>query len=302
MFLSFIRPIYLIAHRILLATRGINPLFIRRWGGFPVGEGHIGDEHLADPHLDDQLEATFTQMGVSVYPWDIDPDGYAAWLQRAPYPDGYYGGGLDPAANFTEKSLEHYVSTAFIPAGPDVTLIDIAACNSPFADIMRNQYGCKKVYQQDLIYPKGIHGDRIGGWGHELYLPGNSVDGVTLHCSLEHFEGNSDTLFFQEISRVLKPGGRVVILPFYLAHTYTIHVDPAYNLLKRHTPQLDPEARLRYAGWRQFFSRHYDPAALYRRVLAAAPSLRLTLYRVRNFREIYPGSYLRWIGVFEKQA
>ena len=194
------------------------------------------------------------------------------------------------------------MSTEFIEFGPDTVFVDIAACTSPFHQIVRQQFGCKQTYQQDLIFPKGIHGDKIGGWAHELLLPDQSVDAVTLHCSLEHFEGNSDTLFFQELERVLKPGGRAVVLPFYLAREYTIHVDPAYNFLKFHRPALDPQANLRYCNWSQFFSRHYDPLALQRRILQAAPQLTLTLYKVENFREVHPNCYLRFVGVFEKNA
>ena len=181
-------------------------------------------------------------------------------------------------------------------------LVDIAACTSPFSELVKDFFPLQTTYQQDLIYPAGIHGRRIGGWAHELHLPDASVDAVTLHCSLEHFEGNSDTRFFQELERVLKPRGRAIILPFYLANTYTFHVDPAFNLLKGHRPDVDPRAQLRYCSWKQYFSRHYDPIALRKRVLHQAPSLNLKLYRVENFKEVDASCYLRFIGVFEKTS
>lgn len=284
----------------LYRSAGKWPLIPATYQGYTVGRGHISDEHLDHPELDDVMASEYANMGVPVLPFSIDPAGYQAWLSAADYPASYYGGGKDPGQNFTEKTLEHYVSTQFFSLHESSTFIDIAACTSPFADILARRFGAT-AYRQDLVYPKGIHGNQIGGWGHELHLPDGSVDAVTLHCSLEHFEGNSDTLFFQELERVLKPGGRAVVLPFYLAHTYTIHVDPGYNLLKGHRPKLDPQARLRYCDWYQYFSRHYDPQALKRRVLDAAPSLQLTLYQVQNFREVYADSYLRWVGVFEKK-
>ncbi len=296
---QLVRPVYHRVHDLLnqAARRGL--LFQREFQGQPVGVGHISDEHLADPLLEEVMGREFERMGVPVKQFTIDPAGYQAWLESANYPAGYYGGGLDPLQNFTEKTLEHYVSTQFFSLAPGSVFIDIAACTSPFADIVARLFGAT-TYRQDLIYPKGLSGNQIGGWAHELALPDASVDAVTLHCSLEHFEGNSDTLFFQELSRVLRPGGRAVILPFYLAHTYTIHVDPGYNLLKGHRPRLDPQAKLRYCDWYQFFSRHYDPQALKRRVLDQAPGLSLTLHRVSNFREVYADSYLRWVGVFER--
>ena len=93
-----------------------------------------------------------------------------------------------------------------------------------------------------------------------------------------------------------------VVLPFYLAYQYTNHVDPAFNFLKFHRVKLDkdPRMQLRYAKWRQYFSRHYDPIALRDRVLSKVEGLELTLYRVTNFREVDGSCYLRFIGVFTK--
>ncbi|MEL6193280.1 MAG: methyltransferase domain-containing protein [Bacteroidota bacterium] len=298
---TLIKPAYQWAHDVINQTASINPLIPNTFGGRQVKQGHISIEHLEDTAKDDELEKAFREMGIAVKPFQIDVSGYREYIQQTPYPLSYYGGGKDPLQNFTEKTLEHYVSLDFLGLDQESVFIDIAACTSPFYQIIREKYQ-NTTYQQDLIFPKGLHEDKIGGYASELFLPDQSVDGITLHCSLEHFEGNSDTEFFQELERVLKPGGRAVILPFYLAHTYTIHVDPAFNLIKQHSPKLDPLAELRYSGWYQHFSRHYDPKALNRRILKEAPTLGLTLYRVQNFREVDPSCYLRWIGVFEKSS
>lgn len=294
-------PFYSLSHDLLFASRKLNPLFHNTYEGKEVKLGHISSEHLEDPALDDQLEVRFSEMGIPVHHFEIDAPAYQDYLAAADYPSDYYGGGQDAEGNFTEKTLEHFVSLQFLRLGQGNTFVDIAACTSPFSKIVKRLEKVSHSYQQDLIYPKGIHGNRIGGWAHELYLEDHQVDGVSLHCSLEHFEGDSDTRFFQELERVLKPGGRAVILPFYLAYEHSNHIDPAYNLLKRHRPSLDKKARLRHCSWYQYFSRHYDPIALKERILDKAPSLELHLYRVQNFREIDPYTYLRWIGVFEKK-
>ncbi|MEL6589028.1 MAG: class I SAM-dependent methyltransferase, partial [Bacteroidota bacterium] len=233
---QIIRPLYHFSHDLLFQTRQFNPLIKQKHAGYPILQGHISDEHLADAALEDILAKGLREKGVSVKDFEIDIPGYYQYLERAQYPATYYGGGLDPEQNFTEKTLEHYVSLSFLNLQTDATFVDVAACTSPFFQILRRLYGLTETYNQDLIFEPGLHGDRIGGYAHELHLPDESVDGVTLHCSLEHFEDDTDTRFFQELERVLKPGGRAVILPFYLAHEYTIHVDPAYNLLKNHKP------------------------------------------------------------------
>jgi SAM-dependent methyltransferase len=298
---QLIRPLYESLHRQLYRTRHWNPLLLPFGGGRPASEGPIADEHLRDPSLDQRLEEDFRAMGLALRPFRIDIRGYQAYLEQAAYPVSYYGGGLDPAQNFTEKTLEHYVSLQLLQLKPGQVLLDMAAATSPFAAIARRICKLGEAYQQDLVYPHGIHEGKIGGWGHETGLPASSVDGVTLHCSLEHFEGRSDTLLFQELERILRPGGKAVVLPFYLAHTYTIHLDPAYNLLKLHRPALDPQAQRRYSDWRQYFSRHYDPDQLKHRILSAAPGLELTLHRISNFQEAGESCYLRWAGVFRRR-
>ena len=289
-------------HDLINSTSWMNPFLKETFNGKEILKGHISDEHLENPAFDEELAEYFRSVGIEVKPFIIEKEEYFDYLKKAEYPKGYYGGGEDPDQNFTEKTLEHFVSTKFLNLNPDSVFIDIAACNSPFYEIVKRIYNVREAYQQDLIFPKGLNGDKIGGFASEIPLPDNSVDAVTLHCSLEHFEGSSDSQFFIEMARVLKPGGRVVVLPFYLAYEYTIHVDPAFNILKNHKVEIDDErARLRYCTWYQFFSRHYDVQAVQERILNKAPALKLTLYKVENFRILEESGYLRWIGVFEKR-
>ncbi|MBK8845066.1 MAG: hypothetical protein IPO27_00350 [Bacteroidetes bacterium] len=86
-----------------------------------------------------------------------------------------------------------------------------------------------------------------------------------------------------------------MILPFYVAHTYTIHIDPAFNLLRNHHPVIDSEAELRYCNWYQFHSRHYDVARLKSRIISQLPECELAMHRITNFRDVWEHSYLRWV-------
>ncbi len=296
-----VKPIYHFVHDTLFDTIDYNPFFKKKHQGQKIRKGHISAEHLQDKSLDDQLCEDLVKSGIPVHDYSINVQAYKDYLKEVNYPISYYGGGKDPKQNFTEKTLEHFVSTDFINFNPETVFVDIAACTSPFYQIVRKLYGATKTYQQDLVYPKGFNGDKIGGFGHELPFEPNTVDGATLHCSLEHFEGRSDIDFFKTMGRVLKPGGKVVVLPFYIAGKYTIHVDPVFNFIKRHKPQTDPKAELRYCSWYQFFSRHYDVPALHQRILDEVPELKLEVFRVQNFKSVDPKTYLRFIGVFTKQ-
>ena len=278
-----------------------HPFFPKKVNGNTIRQGFVSDDHLKNPVLDDQLMLNLEKHGISTGTYTIDIPAYKKYLEEANYPASYYGGGFDPGNNFTEKTLEHFVSLSFLNLNSEKTYIDVAAATSPFSEIIKNKYGLNESYQQDLIYPRGLHDHKIGGYADEIPLPDNSVDAVSLHCSLEHFENNSDSAFFKTLERILKPGGRGVVLPFYIAANYTIHLDPAFNFLRRHHPVLDPLAEIRYCKWKQYHSRHYDPAALKRRILDVCPKLKLTVYKVQNFREVARTCYLRFIGVFEKQ-
>ena len=290
-----LKPVYKLTHDLIFATAFINPLFKKTHAGKKVVKGFIGDEHLSNPKLDDELEYLLAESKINVKRHNINIESYHKYIAAAKYPQSYYGGGTDPENNFIEKSLEHYVTTELVTLSHETVFMDVAACTSPFSDIVKNLFGVKTSYQQDLVYEKGIHGNKIGGYAHETGLPSNSIDVITLHCSLEHFEGNSDELFFAEVNRLLKPGGQCIILPFYFAHTYTIHVDPAFNLLRNHHPVIDEAAQLRYCNWYQFHSRHYDVAQLKKRIINQMPSCSVTLHRVMNFRDVDARCYLRWI-------
>ncbi|MFC2113729.1 methyltransferase domain-containing protein [Bacteroidota bacterium] len=293
MFKAIIRNAYHIIHFLLFKGFVVCK-------GKHVKTGHISSEHLEHPELDEKLLQGLNEIGITTRQFTIDKKGYYDYLKQASYPESYYGGGLDPGQNFTEKTLEHYVSLKYLDLTKDAVFIDMAACSSPFYQIVTRTLGIEQVYQQDLIFPKGVHGDQIGGYASAIPFADNSVDAVTLHCSLEHFEGTSDIEFFQEMQRVLKPGGRIIILPFYIAYEYTIHVDPAFNLIKFHKPKVDSAASLRYCDWFQYFSRHYDVKTLKERILDKVPGLELEVFKVTNFREIHPSTYLRFVAVFTK--
>jgi SAM-dependent methyltransferase len=298
---SFLKPLYDYTHDLLFDQMAYHPFFPKNFNGKKITTGFISDEHLNYPSLDEQLLIDLKQHRIETGSFAIDISSYKKYLAEASYPASYYGGGLDPQNNFTEKTLEHFVSLSFLNPGRSKVLIDVAAATSPFMKIIKKKYGLEESYQQDLIYPPGIHDDKIGGYAHEIPLPDNSVDIVSLHCSLEHFENDSDIRFFKTLERILKPGGKCVVLPFYIARKYTIHLDPAFNLLKFHHPMLDPLAEIRYCKWKQYHSRHYDPAALRRRILNLCPALKLTVYKVQNFKDVSEKCYLRFVGVFEKQ-
>lgn len=238
----------------------------------------------------------FNDASIEVRRTRIDVAQYRAYLQAADYPGTYYAGPL--RSILPEKTLEHFLSLQSLDLAPEMTVVDVASHDSPFPDIVQRLYGCR-VFHQDLEYPPGVHGDRIGSNADALPLPDESVDFMTAHCSFEHFENDSDTGFAREADRVLKPGGTLCIVPLYLADKATIILDP-FRDLSGIIVDLETSASYmrNFVGGR--FSRRYDVSSFARRVLGAAPSLTPTVIFIENPELVDPGCYVRFVCLLSK--
>jgi len=145
--------------------------------------------------------------------------------------------------------------------------IDIAAAVSPFYKVVKKIYPEAAVYQQDLLYENGINGIKVGGNAVHLPMGDNTVDFMTLHNSIEHFEGDADTEFILECARVLKKGGQVIILPIFLEKEPVQYVNPTINpsgLIK------DQRTKTIYVYGHPRFMRHYSGDTFSKRILLPA--------------------------------
>ena len=245
----------------------------------------------------DDITPRLAEQGVEVVPYHIDVDAFWRYVEESGYRRmGYWEGGKARAG--TEKWLEHYVSIDLLRPQASAVLIDIASCTSPFPDILRDRWGCR-TYRQDWSYPAGLDGDRIGSDAAALPVAEGFADGLTLHCSFEHFEGDRDARFLREAERVLRPGGRLCILPFYTNWSYSIQTDLAAWHLRR--PGFEADAVIRVAdNWGEVHGRFYDPEHFVRRILGSLGRLRLQIFRVENYLEVAPDCYLKLAAVFTR--
>lgn len=154
-------------------------------------------------------------------------------------------------------------------------------------------------FSQDLNYGRGIRGRRIGGDATRLPLPDGFATSLALHCSFEHFEGDADICFLREVRRVLRPGGRVCILPLYLSTEYQNLTDPVV-LTKGNRPFEPGAVIVGVRGYFNRFGRVYDVRRFVSRVGENLGGLTLKLYQVLNAAEIDPACYLRLAAVLEK--
>jgi SAM-dependent methyltransferase len=227
----------------------------------------------------------------------LDPAEYRAYFDAAGYaeryPDYY-------SFNLPEKSLEHFFAAKLLELGPGDVYIDIASEHSPVPEIYSRLFGCAS-FRQDLAYPEGLNGDRIGGDAAAMPVPEGFASKMALHCSFEHFEGNADERFIREVERVLRPGGRVCFAPLYLWERFGVLTDPAVAIAQ--AVHFDVGATVYCKpGWGNRHGRLYDPAQLAARVRANLGSLQLTLYHIVNAAEVDPSCYLQFAAVISKPA
>lgn len=170
---------------------------------------------------------------------------------------------------FKRKALEHYVSFQVMNFKKNDTFMDIASSGSCVPEIVKKMFGLSEVWAQDVVYPRGVDPNKrtIGSNASSMPVAENTFDKMTLHCSFEHFEGQSDIGFILELSRVLKKGGKVCILPLYMNINYHI-LSNLELMLKRGIPNFD-ENDLIYLQPRphNHFGRFYNPQMLKSRII-----------------------------------
>lgn len=220
---------------------------------------------------EDRLKAICQSMesipGLEMVNWTIDAADFARFTCANPWamPPFYY-----------EKKLEYYLSTKMLCLRGDDRYVDIASLSSPYPAFVRRTVGCE-VYRQDLCYKPGLNGSEIGSDAAHMPIAKASISKMALHCSFEHFEGDSDSGFIREAARVLRPGGMVCIVPLYLREQYQEERVTTFN----------------YGGTTQNlatgceFRRLYDAASLAARIITPAREhFRCQVFHIVNVEEI----------------
>jgi SAM-dependent methyltransferase len=240
------------------------------------------------------------ENGLKIIDFKINVTHYKQYINNAEYHKVQSFYGISGKRNvFSEKSLEHYLAAKLLNLSKNDVYIDIANAYSPAPEIYNKLYGCK-VYKQDLVFRKGIHGNTIGGDAGHMPIADGFATSMALHCSFEHFEQDADIKFIKEASRVLKKGGKLCILPLYLFEKYAIQTDP--TMLSKGSPHFESEAILYCAkGYGNRHGRFYDVPHFISRVVNNLNDLNLTIYVVQNEKEVDPSCYVKFIALFEKE-
>jgi SAM-dependent methyltransferase len=232
-------------------------------------------------------------LDVEIKPFRIDLAAYQAHVRSYPYPRNYAAGSMDEGGALEQKLIEYFVSLELLDIQPGQVVVDVASEYSLFPDLVRRQHQAT-VYRQDLIYPRGIDSDRIGGSASDMPVPDGFADKLVLHNAFEHFEGSADVDFMAEAARVLRPGGQALIVPLLVSDHFAVVTDPLVT--KPDDVDAGGACLHEVLWWHNRFGRCYDAAAVRRRLLEPAFSagLEATIWHIENVTEAHPRAYLHF--------
>jgi hypothetical protein len=129
-----------------------------------------------------------------------------------------------------KKVFEFFATYTLLKPGPDDVYLD--AAGGIYSYIKKIE--CKKKTLQDIRVSQSIR-DYLGDTvtfvesnADQISLPDGSVDRISVHHSIEHFQQEADTGFIREVQRLLSPRGKCCIIPIFLSEQF-IEVVDTYN-------------------------------------------------------------------------
>ncbi len=255
----------------------------------------IGNVDTSSPEIINKIQGELLALQIEVERLHIDLTQLKEYLEAAEYKKKYPSYYLD---NFSEKTLEHFISYKLMALKRTDKFVDIASEHSPLGEIMSGLSGCSS-YSQDIMYEPGLHERKIGSDASKLPVDDNFFNGACATCSIEHFEKDADIRFMKEMQRVLAKGGKIIIAPLYLYLTPSCQTDPQYSVPGK--VEFDAGAVIHCAkGWGNRHARFYSPQTLQSRLIGPNKGMSFKVIMLDNIEEVDASVYCRFLLVGRK--
>lgn len=243
-----------------------------------------------------EIESELPRNSITINNLIVNPEELKNFIDLFDFGVNFYDGKNNPI--WTEKVLEHFIAWELVVRDlkKDDIYVDVAASSSPWVKLL-NEKGFKAT-GIDLVESNKFkdNPNYLVMDATKTTFKDGSVSGVSLQCAFEMFTGNDDTNLIKELGRILKSGGKTVIVPLYMHTHYCGYTTKEFRFSKKYHDK-DAKLYVRTDCKGVPFSRKYDVAALKERVLDVAQKsgLEYKLYVLGNGKEIHEGVYCHFI-------
>ena len=189
--------------------------------------------YYTNPTLGDlsYIETLLVNNNVEINDYFINKESFDNFLEIADFPDHYHGG-KDSNVWF-EKIIEHYIAYDRLDINNYASqdkYVDIAACSSPWARILRENFKINSFAIDLHIHEQFSHLDYyMTQDATATNFDELSIRGVSLQCAFEMFLNNNDMNLIDELHRILQPGGKAIICPLYMHKEYCFYYSPEHH-------------------------------------------------------------------------
>lgn len=244
-----------------------------------------------------EVEENLERLGAAVHGLWIDKTAFEVFKNNFPFPDSYHGG--HDSAVWEEKLLEHFIAFQLLDLGEfgeQEVYVDVAAGGSPWVKILRDNLSAQSfaidLQLADEFAPYDFY--RVED-ATATSFPDASVRGCSLQCAYEMFSGNDDIALLIELKRILTPGGKAVIVPFYMHTHYCCYATPEYY--GKGYGDMDAKEYIRWDCRGVPSSRKYDPLKFQSRIADKLADLGMSyrLFVLCNASEISSAIYCHFV-------
>lgn len=254
------------------------------------------------PEENYQIEKSFSDNGFAVSNIFIKQKEFEEFTNMFDFGNDFYDGHGNLV--WTEKVLEHFLAWEMVIKNlrKDEKYIDIAASNSPWVKLL-NEKAIKAVgIDLNESYKFKENPNYLVMDATKTDFEDGSVAGASLQCAFEMFTGEDDINLIKELGRILKVGGKVLVVPLYM-HTHHCGYTTKDFRFSRKYHDIGAELYIRNDCTGIPFSRKYDVETLKKRVLETADmhGLDYKIYVLRNGKKIHEGVYCHFVLEFIKR-